>query len=80
MELPISTSAGDIVWLGDGKMQEARGCDTAVAWFREEKDELSSCNIFDEQYGVMEMGASLWLCEGISEPKSGEGTDVYIRT
>ena len=39
----------------------------------------SSCNMFDEQYEVMEMGAGLWLCEGVSELESREGTGVYIR-
>ena len=80
VELLISTFADDIIWLGGGKMQKAEGRDAVAAWFREGKDELSSCNMFDEQYEVMEMGAGLWLCEGVSELESREGTGVYIRT
>ena len=72
VELLISTFADDIIWLGGGKMQKAEGRDAVAAWFREGKDELSSCNMFDEQYEVMEMGAGLWLCEGVSELESRE--------
>ena len=79
VEFLISTFADDIIWLGGGKMQKAEGRDAVAAWFREGKDELSSCNMFDEQYEVMEMGAGLWLCEGVSELESREGTGVYIR-
>lgn len=79
VEFLISTFADDIIWLGGGKRQKAEGRDAVAAWFREGKDELSSCNMFDEQYEVMEMGAGLWLCEGVSELESREGTGVYIR-
>lgn len=79
VEFLISTFAEDIIWLGGGKMQKAEGRDSVAAWFREGKDELSPCNMFDEQYEVMEMGAGLWLCEGISELESKEGTGIYIR-
>lgn len=78
VEFLISTFADDIIWLGGGKRQKAEGRDAVAAWFREGKDELSSCNMFDEQYEVMEMGAGLWLCEGVSELESREGTGVYL--
>lgn len=79
VELLISTFADDIIWLGGGKMQKAEGRDAVAAWFREGKDELSPCDMFDEQYEVMEMGDGLWLCEGVSELESKEGTGVYLR-
>jgi len=79
VELLISTFADDIIWLGGGKMQKAEGREAVAAWFRKGKDELSPCNMFDEKYEVMEMGAGLWLCEGVSELESREGTGVYIR-
>lgn len=78
VELLISTFADDIIWLGGGRMQKAEGRDAVAAWFRQGKDELSPCHMFDEQYEIMEMGAGLWLCEGVSGLESREGTGVYI--
>lgn len=79
VEFMVSTFAEDIVWLGAGKMQKAEGREAVAAWFRGGKDELSPLDMFDQQYEVMEMGGGLWLCEGISELKSKEGTGFYLR-
>lgn len=79
VEFLISTFAQDIVWLGGGKMQKAEGREAVAAWFREGSDELSPCDMFDEKYVVMDMGRGLWLCEGVSELRSKEGTGIYLR-
>lgn len=75
----ISAFADDIIWLGGGKMQKAQGREAVTAWFLEGRDELSPCDMFDEQYETMDMGGGLWLCEGVSELKSRDGTEFYLR-
>lgn len=80
VEFLISTFADDIIWLGAGEKQKAEGKEAVAAWFLAGKDELSPCDMFEEQYETLEIADGCYLCEGVSWLQSRKDTQLLLRT
>lgn len=79
VEFLISTFAEDIIWLGAGEKQKAEGREAVAACFRLGQEDLAPCEMTEEIYESMELGAGFYLCEGISLLQSKAGMDIFIR-
>lgn len=80
VEFLVSTFAEDIIWLGTGEKQKARGRQTAADCFRRGRKDLAPCEMTGEIYEVMELGAGCYLCQGSCMLQRKEGIERYIQT
>lgn len=80
VEFLISTFADDIVWLGAGEKQKAKGREKVAACFRVDKEKLLPFDTYDGEYHSLELGGGCYLCEGLSRLTAKEGKDMYFKT
>lgn len=66
----VSLFTPDIVWLGAGKEQKAEGFDAVSRHFRNEKNVLMHCRMWDESYVTRKLADDCYLCEVTSELES----------
>lgn len=78
VEFMISTFADDIVWLGAGEKMQAEGAETVAAFFRNGKNDLVRCDMYDEQYISRELSENCYLCECTGRVQAKPETGVYF--
>lgn len=66
VELLISTFDENVVWLGAGEKQKAKGREAVASCFREGSKELMPCVMSDEHYESGELGEGHCWCQGDS--------------
>ena len=66
-------------WVGAGEKEYATGTETVSGIFRQFKGKVPKCNIWDEQYDVMEIVPDAYLCTGRFWVATDPSVNMYLR-
>lgn len=79
VEAVISRLDDDIIWLGTGEHEYDTGRDRVAAIFRRFAGQVPKCNVWDEEYEVLEMAPGLYLCSGRAWIATDASTGISLR-
>ncbi|MGI5963683.1 MAG: GGDEF domain-containing protein [Lawsonibacter sp.] len=68
-----------IIWLGAGENECAVGIKDVTDVFRQFAGKIPKCNIWDEQYYVLELGPEVYLCSGRMWIATDASTQISLR-
>ena len=76
----IAAFAEDIVWTGAGKNQEKEGREAVAGCFRNGRQELVPCHVYEKRFVSRTLGGGSYLCELNCWLRAKIETGAYIRT
>ncbi|WP_052466170.1 response regulator [Beduini massiliensis] len=74
----IDAMSDDIIWMGSGRTQVAKGKEDVARHFIEGKEDLSPCLFSEEQYEVILLGENDAVCQGHAYMDTLPDNDVRI--
>lgn len=66
-------------WFGAGEQEYATGTETVAGILRQFTGRVPKCNLWDEQYDVMEIVPDVYLCTGRLWVATDPSTNMYLR-
>lgn len=75
----ISCFAPQFSWFGAGENQYAFNYDDAVSFFRRFQGQIPKCNLFDEQYEVLNASEDVDVCSGIMWVATAPEEEMYVK-
>ena len=66
-------------WIGAGEKEYAATYEEAVDFFRRFRGAIPKCNIWDEQYDVMEVAPDTYICSGMMWIATDPHTQMYLK-
>lgn len=69
----------DIIWLGAAEHEYAAGAEQVAAIFRQFVGKVPKCNVWDEEYEVIEMAPGVYLCSGRMWIATDVSTGISLR-
>lgn len=83
VEYLISTFSEDVVWVGGGRHQTARGAAEVARWFRDGQKDVTPCDMVNEVYEYQKLSENCYLCEARSDlhtpPEAQVCLDIHQR-
>lgn len=66
-------------WFGAGENEYNVGTETVSGIFRQFVDKVPKCNIWDEEYDVIDLSPDIYVCSGRAWIATDPSTEVYLR-
>ena len=66
-------------WFGAGENEYSVGTETITGIFRQFKSMVPKCNIWDEEYDVIDISPDVYICSGRAWIATDPSTKIYLR-